>query len=68
LFERSELSEAPAELIERSEKKNSENASEVGERRSRTSRSKGERIRIKMGVPQFGVEENKKYSEGGAGG
>jgi hypothetical protein len=35
---------------------------------AKPSRSKGERIKIKMGVPQFGVEENKKYSEGGAGG
>jgi hypothetical protein len=30
MFERSELSEAPAELTERSEKKNREIASEVG--------------------------------------
>jgi hypothetical protein len=35
LFERSELSEAPAELIERSEKKKREDASEVGARNER---------------------------------
>jgi hypothetical protein len=46
VFERSELSEAPAELSDRREKKNSEPASEVGGRSP--SRSKGERIKIKM--------------------
>jgi hypothetical protein len=62
LFERSELFEAPAELIERSEKKNSERASEVGGRSP--SRSKRERIKIIMGGAQSDVEEDKKGTGG----
>jgi hypothetical protein len=48
MSERSELFEALAELIERSEKRKSERASEVGVERSGTSRSKRERIVNKM--------------------
>jgi hypothetical protein len=48
------LSEAPAE------KKNSEAASEVGMERSGMSRSKDERIKIKMGEAQAEVVEVKK--------
>jgi hypothetical protein len=61
LSERSELFEASAELIERSEKRKREDASEVGVERSVTSRSKSERIMNKMGEAQCGVGEHKKY-------
>jgi hypothetical protein len=54
MFERSELIEALAE------KKESEGASEVGVERSVTSRSKPERIKIKMGEAQAGGGEAKK--------
>jgi hypothetical protein len=57
-----------ASCLSRRRVKESESASEVGGRRSRASRSKDERIRIKMGVPQFGVGENKKYTREGPSG
>jgi hypothetical protein len=60
MSERSELSEAIAELIERSEKKKRDGASEVGGRSP--SRSKTERIDIKMGEAQCGVGEHKKMA------
>jgi hypothetical protein len=64
MSERSELSEALAELIERSEKKEREGASEVGRAIAR-SRSKPERINLKMGAAQSeGGEDKKIFVEG----
>jgi hypothetical protein len=72
MFERSELFEASAELTERSEKRKRESASEVvegggsEERTSRTgSRSKDERIKIKMGRSPSVREGNTKRDLGG---
>jgi hypothetical protein len=60
------LFEAPAELIERSEKEKIESPLARWEGVKRPSRSKEERIINKMGAAQCGVEEHKKYSEVGA--
>jgi hypothetical protein len=58
MSERSELSES-----DRTSKKKSEFASEVGVERSVTSRSKNERIINKMGAAQSGGGEDKKTSK-----
>jgi hypothetical protein len=72
MSERSELFEPLGELIERSEKRKSEDASEVvegggrEERPSRTgSRSKSERIKIKRGRSPSVREGNTKRDLGG---
>jgi hypothetical protein len=69
VFERSELFEALAELTERSEKKNSDCASEVGGRSP--SRSKQERIiNLKWAQPSLGERKTKRVvgGERGSGG
>jgi hypothetical protein len=66
LFERSELSEALAELIERSEKRKSECASEVGGRNDRVGASRSGLLKNGT-LSQCGGGEHKKRIVGGVG-